>query len=201
MHNSIVKPLTYMLCFSLLLHGCYSYSILPKEELTRKPLSENDIIILLTDGSVIECGCYRHIFTKDRSDFIYGIGKWRHQFSAETQFRGIIERTFIDSIRKDEYGPLGSILCYLSGGTILSFTKGDYVKVTPDKPPGLWCTGILKHDGIESEFSGKIPNENIRAIKIKKSDYPKTLGLIVLATGCIVMAVIVTKFRIAPLGN
>jgi hypothetical protein len=168
-----------VLCCSLLLQGCFSYAYLSKDELTGESFSEKSIVITLIDGSVIESEYNRHIYTTDRSDFIYGIGKWKHQFSTETPFLGKLERSFIDSIKEDEYGPKGSYLYYLSGGTIISFREEDYVSVTPDQPPGLWCTGVLTINKIESRFRGRIPEERIKDIKIKKVDIVETIGIVV----------------------
>jgi hypothetical protein len=178
------KTIMLVLCCSILLHGCFSYSYLPKEVFKQESLSEENILITLIDGSVIESQYHHHIYTTERSDFIYCSGKWKHRSGAETPFVGKLERSFIDSLKKDEFGLKGSYLCYLSGGTIISFREEDYISVTPDQSPGLWCTGVLTVNSKESIFKGKIPDERIKDIKIKKENI---LPLIALTVGGIVV--------------
>jgi len=187
MHEYIAKPVIFVLCASILIQGCYSYSYLSKDEMYRESLTEKNIVITLANGSRIDSPRYRHIYTTERSDFIYGIGKWRHQFSIETPFIGRLERSFIDSFKVDKYASAASYACYLTDGNIISFKPGDYVSVTPDQPPGLWCTGIIKVQNRDSLFSGRISEEEIRSVSEKKEEILPVIVLAVGGAACTIM--------------
>ena len=97
---------------SLFLCGCYSYGSLSSEEQREKSPSDDDaILIILNDGTVIESDSYNHIFTKEPTDAIFGIGQKRSSPHPETarsgdpsirtsRFRGSLKASEIRSSQK-----------------------------------------------------------------------------------------------------
>ncbi|MGD0339005.1 MAG: hypothetical protein ABSB78_09470 [Bacteroidota bacterium] len=173
------KTFILFLCCSILFYGCYAYSPLTREDLLNHRVPPgNDILVTLIDGAVIKCQPYHHIYTTESADFIFGSGKRKHRFhlSEHREFVGMLQRSSIDSLRVMGIGTDKYLMCYLPDSTDIYFLYGDYIIVTPDQPPGLWCAGIQSVDGKDSVFSGRIPNERIERVETKEINALSTIG-------------------------
>jgi hypothetical protein len=195
MQDIMKKTFIFFLCCSVLLYGCYPLSDLTHEELIDQKSQDEAITITLVDGSVIESSPYHYIYTTEPSNFIYGSGKQKHRFirGDDKEFIGKVDRSSIDSL-----GFIGRyIVCYLPDSTYIYFEEENYVIITPDQSPGLWCAGILTVDHKESAFSGKIPNERIKQIEMRKFSHWQTYSLVgglIVVVGIIIILSSLPKF-------
>jgi hypothetical protein len=191
------KVFVIFLCCSILLHGCQSYTSLTRENgIEQIALSEKDFIITLTDDSVIKSRPYHHIYTAEPGDFIFGSGKRKHRFvpGEHIPYVGRVERASIDSLNFIGESPERYLICYLPDSTDIYYQEGDYIVITPDQPPGLWCTGTRTADGNDSIFSGRIPYERIRNIEIKKFDPLRTIACFACVVGIVLVVVGIHQF-------
>lgn len=176
------KNFIFFLCCSILLYGCYSLSPLTQEDLLAlSSLPGRRIFVTLVDGSVIKSQPHYYFYTTEPGDFIFGFGKQKHRFMLreQTEFVGKLQRASIDSLKLIKDLNNRYLVCYLSDSTDIYYREGDYIMVTPEQSPGLWCAGILTIDGKESVFSGRIPNERIERIEMQKLSQSRTSFLIV----------------------
>ena len=183
------KTFTFFLCCSILLYGCYPLSPLTHEGLIHQKLQENDIIVTLVDGGVIKSPTYHHIYTTEPSNFIYGSGGQRHRFirGYHKEFIGKVHRSSIDSL---EF--IGrDIVCYLPDSTYIHFEDGNYIVITPDRSPGLWCAGILTVDGKDPIFSGYLPGDRIKQIEMRQYSEGQTYFLVGGVTVIVVIIVVI----------
>ncbi len=182
------KAFIFFLCCSTLLYGCYPLSPLTQEDwLAQSSLPERDISVTLVDGSVIKSQPHHYFYTTEPADFIYGFGKRKHRFvrSEHIEFVGKLQRASIDSLKLIGGVNNRYLICYLPDSTDIYFPDGDYIVVTPDQSPGLWCAGILTADGKESVFSGKIPNDRIERVEMRKLSQLQTFFLVVGVTAVV----------------
>jgi hypothetical protein len=194
MQDLMKKTFIFFLCCSTLLYGCFPFSPLTQEDwLAQSSLSEREILVTLVDGSVIKSQPHHYIYTTEPSNFIYGSGRQRHRFihGEHKEFIGKVYRSSIDSL-----GFIGRyFVCYLPDSTDIYFRDGDYIVVTPDQSPGLWCAGIHTADDKESVFSGKIPQERIERVEVKKFSEWQTRWLV---GGVIAIVVIIIFLSSLP---
>ena len=182
------KAFIFFLCCSTLLYGCYPLSPLTQEDwLAQSSLPERDISVTLVDGSVIKSQPHHYFYTTEPADFIYGFGKRKHRFvrSEHIEFVGKLQRASIDSLKLIGGVNNRYLICYLPDSTDIYFPDGDYIVVTPDQSPGLWCAGILTADGKESVFSGKISNDRIERVEMRKLSQLQTFFLVVGVTAVV----------------
>jgi hypothetical protein len=187
------KTFVIFLCCVTLLYSCYPYSPLTREELNAQVLPAGEKIrVILADGSIIKSQPYHHISTTEPAGFIYGSGKRYSRFSQSDQkdFVGRLERASIDSLKLIGQGSMRYLLCYPSDSTEISFLYGEYVIVSIEQPPGLWCAGIQTSNGNDSIYSGRIPQERIERIEIEKYNALRTIGAITLVTVIVVAGIV-----------
>ena len=188
MQDLMKKAFIFFLCCSTLLYGCYPLSPLTQEDwLAQSSLPERDISVTLVDGSVIKSQPHHYFYTTEPADFIYGFGKRKHRFvrSEHIEFVGKLQRASIDSLKLIGGVNNRYLICYLPDSTDIYFPDGDYIVVTPDQSPGLWCAGILTADGKESVFSGKISNDRIERVEMRKLSQLQTFFLVVGVTAVV----------------
>lgn len=190
------KIFIFFLCCSTLLQGCYSYSSITREDwLSQSPSVGENIFITLVDDSVIKSKPYHHIYTTEPANFIFGTAKLKHRYirREHTQFVGKLERSSVDSLKTIGVSPQ-YLICYLPDSTDIYYQDGDYVIITPDQLPGLWCSGILTVDDKESIFSGRIPNESIKYIEIKKFDPMLTTAFVICVIGITFVVIAISYY-------
>jgi hypothetical protein len=201
MQDLMKKTFIFFLCCSTLLCGCYPLSPLTQEDwLAQSSLPEREILVTLVDGSVIKSQPHHYFHTTGPANFIYGFGKRKHRFvrSEHIEFVGKLQRASIDSLKL-----IGSVnnrylICYLPDSTDIYFQDGDYIVVTPDQPPGLWCAGILNADGKESVFSGRISDERIKRVEMKKYNELQTFVFstgVAVVVGIIIVLSVLSSFQ------
>jgi hypothetical protein len=199
MENLMKKTSIFFLCCSFLLYSCYPWTPLTQEDKTEQSqFIEEDIIVTLVDGSVIKSRPYRHFYTTEPDDCIFGYGRKRHRFvrAEHIEFTGKLERVSIDSLKFIGSQTLGHLLCYLPDSIDIYFNSGDYIIVTPDQPAGLWCAGILTANDKDSIFNGRIPQDRIKSIEMREFSASQTyllLGCGVLVAGIIVFLIALSK--------
>jgi hypothetical protein len=187
------KTFIFFLCCSTLLYGCFPLSPLTTGDwLAQGSLSEREILVTLVDGSVIKSQPHHHFYTTEPADFIYGFGKRKHRSirGVQTEFVGKLERASIDSLKLIGAASNRYLICYLPDSTDIYLRDGDYIVVTPDQSPGLWCAGVLTADGKDSVFSGKIPNDRIESVEMTKFAPLETCFLVVGVTAVVVIIII-----------
>lgn len=187
------KKFIIFLCFSTLLYSCSPYTSFTLQEYAfQKFLPEENIIVYLVEGSVIRVQPYRHIYTTGTNNFIYGFGKRKHRYipGEHIEFTGKLERASIDSLRIFGVGINRYLICYLPDSTDIYYWNGDYVIVTPDKAPGLWCAGILTTNQGDLIYSGRVLNKNIKSIEMKKPDEGKKIIAIMVVAGVVVIVLV-----------
>ena len=191
--------LVILLCASLLLEGCYSYSALNEEERNQFGTLENDnILIVLNDGSNIESHKGLHVEITEPSEFVLGIGSRCKSNSRggslkATHFAGRLQKSLIDSsklIRSSSYGIDMLFQCWLSDSSVMTFKSGDYVTITPDSGIGFWVIGITNH----STFRGKITPTSIHHIEVPKVSAVATTVSVIGVGLFVTMMVAVVRF-------
>jgi len=179
-----------ILCSSLVLQGCYSYSALTDEEKEFYWLGDSDsILITLADGTVLESGPFCHAQFEKPADFVYGSGRQVFQNSlGNTPFVGVLMKSFIDSTTLVETGSDHSLICYLWNGTAIKFSEGDYFIVTANDSAGFWCAGTTNSGGKMSRW---LSTDEIKQIEVKKMSILNSIlfGSAVLACFAFVAAV------------
>jgi hypothetical protein len=188
------KTFIFFLCCSTLLYSCAPLIPLTKEDwLAQSSLPEKEIFITLVDGSVITAQPHHYFYTTEPGDFIVGFGMQKHRFirGEHTHYTGKVQRASIDSLAFIGGGNNKYLICYLPDSTDIYYGAGDYIMVTPDQSPGLWCTGTLTADGKNSIFSGKIPQERIKHIEMRRFSLWQTsllVGSVIIIGGIIFVA-------------
>jgi hypothetical protein len=184
---------TYLifLSFSILLNACTSFYPLTDEDRTEgRPAPDESAVVYLEVGLQIEVESYHHIIVTEPSDFVYGVGLNKQ---TSRQFRGRLFQSTIDSSTTK----LGSLTCWLKDGTSIVFRANEYVEVTPDGGTGFWCVGKYRSGGL---FRGRVADEDIQRIEIRKTDVTKTVILAVVVGGVTFLIVdYVDKFRLGTL--
>ena len=199
------KKFVFLLCFSILIYSCYPYSSFTRDELpVQKLLFEEEIIVKFIDGSVLISQPYHHIYTTEPGNFIYGIGKQKHRYIniEHKEFTGKLERASIDSLRIFGVGNKGDLICYLSDSTDIYFWNEDYVIVTPDQSPGLWCAGVVTYNQGDSTFSGRVLDKNIKSVEMKKFSAELTIISILLSAGVVFLIIgLIIASSLKPIGD
>ena len=146
--------------------GCSSYR-LTEEEVNRGNIpSDHKVRIVLIDSSIVESGSYKHLVVQEPADLVTGSGTERR---SGKPFAGVISRSEIDSARVVELtGPKktsAAYVCWLKNGTSVGFTEYDYLDITPEHAPGLWCAGSRAGRGPSRPFKGRIDSAEIAMIE------------------------------------
>lgn len=161
----ILVALLFFVC------GCTSYyEIAPEDVNTGKIPSERAIRVIQRDGKVIESGAYRHIVVEEPVDLVVGTGTDR---KSGRSFSGTIRRADIDSSRQIqiENASLARetyFLVWLRNKTTLAFPEYDYLNMTPEHQPGLWCAGTMTDGDHARPFKGRIDLSDITGIETKE---------------------------------
>jgi len=158
--SSVVSRSLILTC--LFLHwGCAMTGFFPlkdDEKMEGRPRDDEDIRIILLNGTHIEAEAGLHVVVDKPSDFILGIGK-RHKHNTDpSDFTGTLMRSSVDSCKTIGSGDEQRLKCWLPDSSFIIFNNGNYVATTPDMVNGYLC----KH--------GFIPFESIKQVEVKKPD-------------------------------
>jgi hypothetical protein len=169
--------ITILLCASLLLEGCYSYSAITaddKGQLNIEP--DTDIQIRQKDGTEFEVKGNHFVSVTTPSNFVYGEGTLVDGKSGNSvDFVGIVNPVASDtqSVRASgEWGArrIDRYRFYLNNGLVAQYNQGDFVSVDSAQGSGLWVCG--KGEAFDNNKNGlRIPFENVKAIE-KRSFSP-----------------------------
>ena len=160
---------------ALLISGCYTYRSVTKDdqgEISAK--NEEAIRVTLKDGSVIESPPFMHILTREQSDLIIGTGQER---STSRTFKGLITSSEIDSTRPISTADGEALVCWLKNKTSVAFKPREYLRLTMEDSPGLWCLGERKTPGVVIDFRGVVPRDQIEGIEVVELNSGNTLKL------------------------
>jgi hypothetical protein len=166
-----------LLCASLLLEGCYSYSAITADDKGQVNIEpDTDIQIKQNDGTEIEVKGNHFVSVTTPSDFVYGEGKLIDSKSGNSvDFVGTVNPVASDtqSVRAPgEWGArrIDRYRFYLNNGLVAQYNQGDFVSVDSAQGSGLWVCG--KGEAFNNGKNGmRIPFENVKAIE-KRSFSP-----------------------------
>lgn len=151
-------------------NGCTSYYELTREEIEKGMIpSETALRITRNDSSIVESGAYRHALVREPTDFVIGSGSERQ---SGRQFAGKVPRSEIDSTRQIEVVNSHGVqetffICWLRTKTSLAFKEYDFLNITAEDPPGLWCAGTVTDRDQVRPFKGRIDPFTINRIEAK----------------------------------
>lgn len=161
---------------ALLISGCYTYRSMTEDGQNEVvPNNEDAIRITLNDGSVIESPAFMHVDTHEPSDLIIGTGQER---STPRTFKGILTSGEIDSVKTIPTAGGEALLCWLKNRSSIAFKPHEYLRVSMQDPPGLWCAGKKTSLGGVSEFRGIVSREQLTDIEVEHLDGLKSAAVV-----------------------
>jgi hypothetical protein len=187
----------FLLCASLLLEGCYSYTAVREGEQGKIKLDpHSDIQVRQNDGTEFEVKGDHFVSVEMPSNFVYGVGKLIDRNSGNSvDFAGTIYPVSTDSEAVQPIGAWGLPKArrfdfHLKNGMIVQCKQGDFVKVDSMQGPGLWICG--KGDFFKFHRNGlRIPYEDISTIEESQFSAGKTA---LCTIGVAVPAVLMVSF-------
>jgi hypothetical protein len=173
--NKLKRILISLLCFSVLLSGCYSYYSISDEGFKGElPSPDENIRINLKNDTVIETKLFHHIYLSEASNLIFAKGRViKYAGNINKSFEGWVKIPEVDSLK---YYDNSGLKWLRTGEVIYQFEN---IEIEKKNTNGFWINGTEISNKNELKYLGAISLNDIKNIECKEFDLLKTSALII----------------------